>query len=149
MRLRRTGAASPETAAAGYPHAPSPARSPTIGERAASVAVRQVGVPYRYGGSARSGFDCSGLVHFAYASAGKQVPRTTSELWRRTRPIGRADLQTGDLLFFRIEGKIRHVGLYLGEHRFVHAPSSGRAVAVADLDTEFYQRAFIRGGRLL
>ena len=122
-----------------------PARSP--GEKAAVVAVRQVGVPYRYGGDDREGFDCSGLVQYAYAQAGVLVPRTTGSQWRRLQPVSREDMQVGDVLFFRIRGKMSHVGLYLGDGRFVHAPSSGREVTVAALDTPFYRGALIRAGR--
>lgn len=119
----------------------------TVGERAAVIAVRQVGVPYRYGGMSADGFDCSGLVNFAYARAGKTVPRTTGDLWRELRPVSARELRVGDVLFFNIEGKASHVGLYLGDRRFVHAPSSGREVTIADLDSGFYREAFIRGGR--
>ncbi len=134
-----------ETAEAVPAHAPAMQRS--VGERAATVAVRQVGVPYRYGGDGTDGFDCSGLVHYAYARAGKTVPRTTGDLWRRTRPVQERELEVGDVMFFDIDGKMSHVGLYLGSGRFVHAPSSGREVTVADLDSGYYRNAFIRGGR--
>lgn len=119
----------------------------SVGERAAVVAVGQVGIPYRYGGNTVSGFDCSGLVQYAYASAGKRLPRTTADLWRHTRPVPGGDLEVGDVLFFDIEGKVAHVGLYLGQRRFVHAPASGREVTIEDLDSAFYRQAFIRGGR--
>jgi cell wall-associated NlpC family hydrolase len=111
------------------------------------VAVRQVGVPYRYGGNSTKGFDCSGLVQYAYAAAGKQLPRTTGDLWQQMQPVSDREVAVGDLLFFRIEGKVSHVGLYLGSRRFVHAPATGREVTVADLDSDFYRRAFIGGGR--
>ncbi len=127
--------------------APAPASPRSVGERAAVIAVRQVGVPYRYGGDGADGFDCSGLVHYAYALAGKAVPRTTGDLWRRTRPVQDAELEVGDILFFDIEGKVSHVGLYLGSGRFVHAPSTGREVTIADLHAGYYRSAFIRGGR--
>lgn len=115
-------------------------RSP--GETAAVVAKRQVGVPYRYGGTGARGFDCSGLVQYAWSKAGVRLPRTTSEQWRRTSPVQANDLRTGDLLFFRIDGRISHVGLYLGGGRFVHAPSTGRTVAVARLDAGYYRETF-------
>jgi cell wall-associated NlpC family hydrolase len=117
------------------------------GEQAAIVAVRQVGVPYRYGGSTVKGFDCSGLVQFAYAKAGKSIPRTTADQWHQMSPVSADNLRVGDLLFFRIDGRISHVGLYLGSRRFVHAPSSGREVTIAGLDSDFYRKAFVRGGR--
>jgi len=119
----------------------------TSGEQAAIVAVRQVGAPYRYGGSTVKGFDCSGLVQFAYAGAGKSIPRTTADQWRQMSPVSGNNLQVGDLLFFRIDGRISHVGLYLGSRRFVHAPSSGREVTIAGLDSDYYRKTFVRGGR--
>jgi len=86
-------------------------------------------------------------VQFAYAKAGRKMPRTTGELWREMPPVPDQDLEVGDVLFFNIEGKVSHVGLYLGSRRFVHAPSSGREVTIASLDSDFYREAFIRGGR--
>lgn len=118
------------------------------GHQAALIALEQVGSPYRYGGSTPAGFDCSGLVHYSYKSAGVTVPRSTSQLWSAARTVEREDLQAGDLLFFSIEGKMQHVGLYLGEERFVHAPQSGRSVSVASLDSPFYQSALLRAGRI-
>lgn len=117
------------------------------GEQAAVVAVRQIGVPYVYGGSTTRGFDCSGLVQYAWSAAGKRIPRTTTDQWRKLTPVRNQDMRVGDLLFFKIDGQISHVGLYLGDRRFVHAPSSGRDVTVASLDTEFYQRTFVRAAR--
>ena len=125
----------------------TPPTAGKIGHKAANIAVRQVGTPYRYGGVGPSGFDCSGLVHYAYANAGKQLPRTTGGLWDSLHAVHRSELRTGDILFFRIEGKMSHVGLYLGDGRFVHAPSSGKTVSIAGLDSAFYRSAFIRGGR--
>lgn len=122
------------------------AQSP--GARAAAVALDQVGVRYRYGGNGPQGFDCSGLVHYAYAQAGVAVPRTTGQLWAAADDVDRGDLRAGDILFFRIEGKMSHVGMYLGERRFVHAPQSGRSVSVASLDAPFYQGALLRAGRI-
>lgn len=119
----------------------------TVGERAAVVALRQVGVPYVYGGSTDQGFDCSGLVQYAYAGAGRRIPRTTSEQWRQLTPVKYEDRRVGDLLFFRIGGSVSHVGLYLGDERFVHAPSSGRQVSIEVLDSDFYRRAFVRAAR--
>lgn len=120
---------------------------PSVAERAASIAVAQVGVPYRYGGQGPNGFDCSGLVHYSYNRAGKSVPRTTGQLWKNATTIDRADLQAGDLLFFSINGKMQHVGMYIGDDQFVHAPSTGRHVQVASLDSDFYEDALLRAGR--
>lgn len=120
-------------------------RSP--GELAAVVAVRQIGIPYQYGGSSTRGFDCSGLVQYAYASVGKSIPRTTAEQWRQLSPVSRKNMRVGDLLFFRIDGQVSHVAMYLGNRRFVHAPSTGRQVSTASLDSEYYRRAFVRAAR--
>ena len=147
--LLLTGCSSPP------PTQPSPAHSTpavrpatnTIGDRAADIALAQVGVPYRYGGQSPAGFDCSGLVHYAYSQVGKQVPRTTGQLWTGTTLITRSDMRPGDVLFFSIEGKMSHVGLYIGGGRFVHAPSSGRSVSVETLASPFYRDAFLRAGR--
>ena len=117
------------------------------GEQAAVIAVRQIGVRYRYGGSTTQGFDCSGLVQYAYAKSGTHIPRTTAQQWQQLHPVAKDNLRVGDLLFFNIDGKIAHVGLYLGSRRFVHAPATGREVSIAELDSGFYKQAFVRGGR--
>ena len=121
----------------------------TIGERAAAIALQQVGTPYRYCGQTPAGFDCSGLVHYAYRRAGKRVPRTTDELWSASPTVPRSDLRVGDLLFFSIGGKLQHVGLYVGDGRFAHAPSTGRTVTVESLSRDFYREALMRAGRPL
>jgi len=125
----------------------TPTADDHTGSRAASVALGQVGVPYRYGGSSPAGFDCSGLVHYSYAAAGVKIPRTTTGQWAQMTPVKDRDMRAGDLLFFSISGKMSHVGLYLGDGRFVHAPSTGRSVSIEDLETRYYRKAFIRAGR--
>lgn len=117
------------------------------GHQAAAVALQQVGTPYRFGGATPHGFDCSGLVQYAYSRAGMRVPRTTGQLWAQLQPVPPRKMQPGDVLFFRIEGKMSHVGLYLGDSRFVHAPSTGQTVSVAMLDAPFYKASLIRAGR--
>jgi cell wall-associated NlpC family hydrolase len=134
-----------DAGAARVPAASRPAAS--LGARAAAIAANQVGVPYRYGGRSTDGFDCSGLVSYAYGRAGKTVPRTTGALWRQLQPVAAGELRRGDVLFFEIAGKPSHVGLYLGGGRFVHAPSTGREVSIEELEAPWYHRAFIRGGR--
>ncbi len=126
---------------------PVDSTSRSVGDRAASIALDQLGTPYRYGGSSPAGFDCSGLVQYSYARAGKSLPRTTGALWNTAAPIESQRMLPGDLLFFRIAGKMSHVGLYLGDGRFIHAPSSGRFVSVESLDSDYYSRAFMRAGR--
>jgi len=111
------------------------------------VALQQVGVPYRYGGATPNGFDCSGLVQYSYSRVGKSVPRTTKALWKNAQPVSRDQMRAGDLLFFNIAGKMSHVGMYIGDDRFVHAPSTGKVVSVASLRSDYYRKALIRAGR--
>lgn len=120
----------------------------TVAERAAAVALQQVGAAYRYGGASPAGFDCSGLVQYAYREAGKKLPRTTGQLWDTAGSVADDELQVGDLLFFRFDGKLSHVAIYVGDSRFVHAPSTGKRVSVDSLDAEYYRRALVRGGRV-
>lgn len=118
------------------------------GDRAAAIALNQVGVPYRYGGNSPRGFDCSGLVQYSYRNAGVNIPRTTGQLWNAAQTVNRSDLRAGDLLFFSVDGKMSHVGMYLGDGDFVHAPKSGRTVSVTSLDSPFYKAALVRAGRV-
>jgi cell wall-associated NlpC family hydrolase len=103
----------------------------TVGERVAAVALREVGVPYRWGGiSPASGFDCSGLVYWAYRRLGIRVPHSSYALFDRGRQIPRRGMKPGDVLFFSGLG---HVGIYVGRGRMVHAPHSGSRVQVVRL----------------
>ncbi len=116
----------------------------------AELALSMVGVPYRYGGADPSeGFDCSGLVYYAYSSKGQAVPRTSQAQFDAARRISLAEAAEGDLLFFRDQKKLSHVGIFLGDGRFVHAPSSGKTVSIASVDSPYYQRNLVGVGRLL
>jgi len=100
-----------------------------------------VGRPYKYGGASPSGFDCSGLVHYGYQQAGVTLPRDTSQLRQASRPVKVSGLRRGDLLFFDQEGKKNsHVGIYLGDGQFVHAPSSGKHVRKDTLDGPYWKK---------
>ena len=113
----------------------------TLGERAAAVALKAVGVPYRWGGSSPAGgFDCSGLVYWAYARLGIELPHSSYALYGQGQRVARSRMKAGDLLFFYGLG---HVGIYLGRGRMVHAPHSGRLVEVVRLGRSGY------GGRLV
>lgn len=113
----------------------------TLGERAARIALRAVGVPYRWAGtSPASGFDCSGLIYWAYGKLGVEVPHSSYALAGIGRRIGRGHLKPGDVLVFSGYG---HAGLYIGRGRMVHAPRSGRLVEVVRLGASGY------GGRIV
>lgn len=114
-----------------------------IAADAARHALAMRGKPYRYGGYTPKGFDCSGLVHYSYAKSGGHLPRNTNGLWVRSRTVARSEMRPGDLLFFHQEGKSNsHVGLYVGNNRFVHAPSSGKRVSTASLSDPYWRRHF-------
>lgn len=124
-----------------------PAPKPTVGERAASVARKAVGVPYRWGGTSLSGgFDCSGLVRWAYAHVGVDVPHSSYALNRMGRPVSRSRLRPGDVLVFSGLG---HVGLYLGRGRMVHAPYSGRDVEIVRLGGSRYGQRLVAARRVV
>jgi cell wall-associated NlpC family hydrolase len=134
--------APPADAAAARPAQGAKSAADT-GANAARHALAMRGKPYRYGGYSPQGFDCSGLVHYSYARAGGSVPRNTNGLWARSRSIPRSELRQGDLLFFHQEGKRNsHVALYVGNNRFVHAPSSGKQVSTASLADPYWQQHF-------
>ena len=121
-----------------------------VGGAIADVAMGMVGTRYRYGGTdPLEGFDCSGLVYYAYEQAGYRVPRTSQELFRAARKISIGDADPGDLMFFQDQTKLSHVGIYLGDGRFVHAPASGKNVSVGSLESAYYQEHLVAVGRLL
>ncbi|UAW97144.1 C40 family peptidase [Halopseudomonas nanhaiensis] len=115
-------------------------------------AFSHVGTPYRYGGSSPStGFDCSGLIHYVYnKAAGVTLPRTTSGLYTLQSAHPKTPLQPGDLLLFATSGrKVDHAGIYVGDGRFLHAPSSGGKVRVDSLHAGYWQRSYLGSRRVL
>ncbi|HLF11618.1 MAG TPA: C40 family peptidase [Gammaproteobacteria bacterium] len=122
----------------------------SLGDAVAEIAMGMVGTPYRYGGTdPRQGFDCSGLVFYTYTQAGYRVPRTSQELFRAARKIALGDAGAGDVMFFQDQEKLSHVGIYLGDGLFIHAPATGQTVTVASIDAPYYQRNLVAVGRLL
>ena len=118
------------------------------GEALANFALSLQGTRYRYGGATRDGFDCSGLVFYAHRRLGLEVPRTSSDQADEAERIKPRKLKRGDLVFFKIDSrKVNHVGIYVGEHLFVHAPGAGKPVTVNSLDDEFYAGSFSGAGR--
>jgi murein DD-endopeptidase len=127
-----------------------PSGSASAAERAAGNAMKMVGRPYHFGGSTPSaGFDCSGLVLYSYKQAGLTLPHNTEKQRHSGRHIQKAELRRGDLIFFDQEGrKNSHVGIYLGNGRFVHAPSSGKEVRTDRVDSPYWKKHFSEARRV-
>ncbi len=121
-------------------------------QEAALSAISFVGKPYVFGSSNPDvGFDCSGLVQYVLLQSGvKKLPRSSLEMYDNSSPIEVENLVVGDLLFFRTSNsQINHVGIYVGEGRFIHAPSSGNFVRLDKLEQSYWQKAFAGGRRVL
>ena len=112
-------------------------------------ATSMIGQPYRFGGAAPGGFDCSGLVMYAAANAGIRVPRTAAEQLQFGAPVRRSELQAGDLVFMHLSSKELHVAIALDRQLFVHAPSSGGRVRVDSLLAQPYAKGFIAARRVV
>jgi len=115
----------------------------------------QIGKPYRWGGSSpRTGFDCSGLVYYAYKDLVKfRIPRTANEMYhlRDASPVNTGELQSGDLVFFRTQGRgtADHVGVYVGNGKFIQSPRSGQDIQITSLSEDYGQRRYVGARRVM
>jgi peptidoglycan DL-endopeptidase CwlO len=121
--------------------APPPTHGGVVG-----VAMSQMGTAYVWGGGAPGGFDCSGLVMWAYAQVGVSLPHSSYAQYGYGVPVSRDQLQPGDLVFFDGLG---HVGIYIGGGQFVHAPHTGDVVKISSLDESWYASAYVGARRIL
>lgn len=111
----------------------------------ALYALSLADTPYRYGGDSRgNGFDCSGFVQYVYLNTlGIKLPRTSTEMSRAGEPLDAGQLHPGDLVFFNTRQQpFSHVGIYVGEERFVHSPSSGKAIMVASMREKYWHSRY-------
>jgi cell wall-associated NlpC family hydrolase len=138
------GAPSPAAANAGMVPAPLDSQALML-----DSAVSMLGQPYRFGGAAPGGFDCSGLVVYAAGSAGIQLPRTAREQLRAGVPVGRHGIKAGDLVFMHLAHKELHVGISIDDERFIHAPSSGGFVRIDSLAAPPYSTSFVGARRIV
>ena len=111
-----------------------------------NTARRFLGVPYRWGGEDRdNGFDCSGLTMVSYRLNGLNLPRNSRSQFQAGRYISKKDLQKGDLVFFATKGgnRVTHVGMYVGDGNFIHAPRTGKTVRIASLSSRFFRQTYV------
>lgn len=107
-----------------------------------------VGTPYRFGGTTPKGFDCSGFVRYNARAAGAELPRTAREQYSATKAVDKEELRPGDLVFFNTRGRgIGHVGIYVGDNKFIHAPNKRKDVQVSSMNDKYYKQRYVRGGR--
>ena len=125
-------------------------RDAAVREGPITHALRALGTRYRYGGaSPETGFDCSGLIAHVFEQAGRAVPRTARAQSRVGTPVKRAHLAPGDLVFYNTRNApYSHVGMYVGNGRFVHAPKPGARVRIERLDTPYWRTRFNGARRL-
>ncbi|CAK7035954.1 Murein DD-endopeptidase MepH [Saezia sanguinis] len=117
----------------------------------ADSAFNYLNLPYRYGGNnVATGFDCSGLVRALYLQvAGKSLPRRTSEQAAATTKINRTQLQPGDLVFFNTNRRTySHVGIYVGDNKFIHAPRTGSRIRIEDMTATYWNTRFTGARRV-
>jgi hypothetical protein len=111
-----------------------------------STAERFLGVPYRWGGEDKyNGFDCSGLTMVSYRLNGLKLPRNSRAQFQAGRSVAKRKLQPGDLVFFATKGgtRVTHVGMYIGEGRFIHAPRPGKTVRLASLSSRYFRKTYV------
>ena len=115
------------------------------------TAASMLGTPYKWGGMTPSeGFDCSGLVHYSYLQAGIELPRTSFQQYNYSQAVRLKTLKPGDLLFFDLNNeRVSHVGIYLGDYRFVHAPRTGKDVMITSLDNQYWKQRLVSAGRVI
>ncbi|MGC8769336.1 NlpC/P60 family protein [Calditerrivibrio sp.] len=112
-------------------------------EKIVNTAFNYLGTPYIKGGNNEDGFDCSGFVQTVFRMNGIDLPRSSLDQYKRGYSI-KDDLQRGDLVFFKINGRsISHVGIYIGDGKFIHAPRVGQKVRVESLELPYYKKRYV------
>ena len=111
-----------------------------FGNLVVTTAQKYLGVPYVWGGKSPSGFDCSGFVYYVFNQAGYPLSRSMTYQYKAGTPVSKDELQPGDIVFFQntYTTGMSHVGIYSGNGKFIHAPSTGKTVSYADLNSSYY-----------
>lgn len=120
---------------------PTPELPKITSEAILNTAKKQIGVRYVWGGTSRSGFDCSGFVRYVFAKHDFKLPRTSYEQWRVGDIVYRSELNPGDLVFFKTRNsRVSHVGIYKGNNMFIHASSGGGKIRVNEIEGYYANR---------
>lgn len=116
---------------------------------AVELARNFLGTPYRFASAdPLRGFDCSGLVHYVFGRLQVPLPRTPRDQFRKGLPISQSDLRPGDLVFFNTFAALSHVGIYIGEGLFIHAPRTGKVVSIEAMGSTYYRKRFAGARRV-
>jgi cell wall-associated NlpC family hydrolase len=118
------------------------------GNEVVNYAYKFLGKPYVYGATGPNSFDCSGLTQYVYNRFGVNLSRTTYTQVNQGIKVDRSNLRAGDLVFFNTEGSISHVGIYIGNGEFIHAPRTGKPVMVSSLSDGYYSNKYATARRL-
>jgi len=152
MLITLVGCASSHTPS-DFPSLPSVTKQPvtSVQEGVIQTALSLLGTPYRFGGMTPEGFDCTGFVNYVYRnSAGLVLPRESHDLVRAGEHVSAVDLLPADIIYFRIEHqKPLHVGIYLGDGRFIHAPSTRGKVNIQSLSLDYWKRHYLGARRVV
>lgn len=119
------------------------------GQAVVDYAKSFIGVPYVYGGTSPSGFDCSGFVYYVYKNFGKDLYRVANDQAKNGIIVDRSELELGDIILFARNGSyINHVGIYVGDGQFIHAPQTGRNVEITSMDSGYYNDCYYGARRI-
>lgn len=125
------------------------ATGPTMASKIISTAKKYIGVPYLWGGTTPTGFDCSGYVQYVFNANGINIPRTTYEQYNFGTKVSKSNLQPGDLVFFNTSGKgVSHVGIYIGDGQFIHSGTT-KGVVIAELFGAYWSNLYLGARRVL
>ncbi|MDD5259006.1 MAG: NlpC/P60 family protein [bacterium] len=122
--------------------------SQAVEQKVVEIALKYLGLPYKYGGETLWGIDCSAFVRRIWGFFGLELPRTSGEQFRVGQKTSKSDLKPGDLVFFHKQGRksVAHVGIYIGDSKFVHASGIDNKVTIGDLTQDYYRRCY-KGAR--